>query len=120
MTGIYPAPILDKAGETQVNNISIVIRRDNGCPQNDKRILTKHRTLQTRKSELSWQRKNGRLTRSSSVLAISSAGMAGREMVVKTLMMRAPRRNKTAGMQYAQVMASRKNLEQRPLFDYLS
>jgi len=29
MTGIYPAPILDKAGETQVNNISIVIRRDN-------------------------------------------------------------------------------------------
>jgi len=30
MTGIYPAPILDKAGETQVNNISIVIRRNNG------------------------------------------------------------------------------------------
>jgi len=30
MTGIYPAPILDKAGETQVNNISIVIRRDSG------------------------------------------------------------------------------------------
>jgi len=28
MTGIYPAPILDKAGETQVNNLSIVIRRD--------------------------------------------------------------------------------------------
>jgi len=28
MTGIYPAPILDKAGETQVNNISIVIWRD--------------------------------------------------------------------------------------------
>jgi len=27
-TGIYPAPILDKASETQVNNISIVIRRD--------------------------------------------------------------------------------------------
>jgi len=30
MTGIYPAPILDKAGETQVNNISIVIHRDSG------------------------------------------------------------------------------------------
>jgi len=32
MTGIYPAPILDKASETQVNNISIVIRRDTAFP----------------------------------------------------------------------------------------
>ena len=30
MTGIYPTPILDKAGETQVNNILIVIWCDNG------------------------------------------------------------------------------------------
>jgi len=28
MTGIYPTFILDKAGETQVNNISIVIWHD--------------------------------------------------------------------------------------------
>jgi len=37
MTGIYPAPILDKASETQVNNISIVIWRDNAWKDKTRR-----------------------------------------------------------------------------------